>query len=215
MSRRGLQGPPAVKLLLDHVASTQNVAGAISVLEYRTGAPNGQTGLWLEAHLDLDNPAVMIAYGACKKTGGLNFSVGFRTLTWSFNEDSNTLTVLTADLREVSLVVFPANEDCGMLVVKSEDGSKPIARVPEVAAPITLSEFEKMLVATGIVETRNKAHRITLEVKAHSHLFRKADETLVVESEVTPPVLAVAPPDFSAARQKAEELSALLKRFGE
>ena len=69
------------------------------------------------------------------------------------------LTVLTADLREVSLVVFPANEDCGMLVVKSETGTKPIARAPECVAPISLSEFEKMLVATGVVSIR--ATRLT------------------------------------------------------
>ena len=52
----------------------------IQVLEYRTAAA-GVTGLWLEAQLNLANERVRNAYEAAKKVGGLNFSVGFRTLT--------------------------------------------------------------------------------------------------------------------------------------
>ena len=67
-------------------------------------------------------------------------SIGYRLQKWSFNEDDNVLELLAIDLKEVSVVTFPANEESRIDSVKSilEKGKMP-----------TLPEFEKFLRDAG------------------------------------------------------------------
>lgn len=106
IKRRGLSGPKAIKLLLDH--DWTKPAGVINVLEYRS------KGLWIEAQLDLDVGYVADRYSIIKKLNGFNFSVGFMLEDYEIKTDRNKqeyLQVNRGDLFEVSAVCFPANEE--------------------------------------------------------------------------------------------------------
>lgn len=63
-------------------------------------------------------------------------SIGYRLNKWIYNEKDKVLELLEIDLKEISIVTFPANEESRVEVVKSAlaKGSLP-----------TLSEFEKAL----------------------------------------------------------------------
>lgn len=174
---RGLQGPNSIKFLLGH--DRDKVAGAVTVLEYRSGK------LWIEAQLNLAISYAKDAYEATKSAGGMSFSVGFRIQDYEFKEDpvngDDLLVINRADLFEVSLVPFPANEQCGMEFMKSA----PDALEAEVACE-SMSEFERQLVVLGLVKSRKDAHRIVELAKASSALFAKATEP--------PPAPKPAPP---------------------
>lgn len=163
---RGLQGPNGIKFLIGH--DWDKVGGAITVLEYRGGK------LWIEAQLNLNISYAKDAYEATKSAGGMSFSVGFRIQDYEFKEDPNTgedlLIINRADLFEVSLVPFPANEQCGMEFMKSAPGSAPEAD----EACESVSEFERQLVVLGLVKSRREAHKVVDLVKASAGLFAKA-----------------------------------------
>lgn len=102
---RGLTGPRAIKLLLDH--DWTKPAGLITKLEYRSG------GLWMEAELDLSIEYVRDRYSIMKKLDGFNFSVGFLLEDYKTKQDRDKvdfLEITRGDLFEVSLVAFPGNE---------------------------------------------------------------------------------------------------------
>lgn len=98
---RGLTGPRAIKLLLDH--DRTKLAGVITLLEYRS------QGLWIEAELDLSIGYVRDRWSILEKLGGFNWSVGF--YLEQVGPDRNVRSITRGDLYEVSLVAFPANED--------------------------------------------------------------------------------------------------------
>jgi HK97 family phage prohead protease len=156
IARKGLTGPKGIKLLLNH--NWRQVAGVIRVLEYRGDR------LWIEAQLDLSISYAKDAYQACKIVGGLNFSVGFFVDEYEVKQDEHKhdyYVITKGDLFEVSVVPFPGNAEATMEFVKDRGG----------AAPTTVAEFEKALVAKGLVTSRSEAHRITLAVKEALHLF--------------------------------------------
>lgn len=151
ISTRGIAGPKGIKFLTNH--DWEKVAGVIKVLEYRGDK------LWIEAQFNLSISYAKDAYEACKMNGGLNFSVGFMLEDYSFKKDNNDreyLHITKGDLFEVSCVPFPGNEDAVMTYVKGREAA---------SAPKTLAEFEKSLVAKGLVKGRNEAHTVTLAVK--------------------------------------------------
>ena len=217
---RGLSGPKSVKLLLGH--DWDKVSGVIRVLETRQGK------LWIEAQLNLNISYARDAYEATKMAGGLNFSVGFMLQDYSFKEDGNKdeyLLIERGDLFEVSIVPFPGNEECTMDVVKSR--LPPPSPQPPLPDPTdeelesvegitieqnckTVAEFEKSLLASGLVKCRRDAHRITKTVKSFVHLFR-------AEEPVPPP--AVTPPEATEptapvlASAQVDELSALVAKM--
>lgn len=155
---KGLVGPKAIRLLLHHDWTL--VPGVIKVLDTRNGR------LWIEAQLDLEISYARDAYLAAKAVGGLNFSVGFRRQEsrwvmigdWGDDDFDEYLEISKADLWEVSVVTFPANTECTMDFIKQQ----PIE---------SLADFERSLVAQGIVKTRNEARRVTLAVKSAGNLF--------------------------------------------
>jgi HK97 family phage prohead protease len=121
--KRGLRGPTAIKLLLDH--DWTKPAGVITTLEYRSfGGKSGKGGLWLEATLDLNIEYVRDRYSVMQKLGGYNFSVGFMREDYELTE-RGVLEVRRGDLFEVSLVAFPANE--GATVELSASTSDAVA----------------------------------------------------------------------------------------
>lgn len=178
---RGLQGPKGVKLLVNH--AWDKGAGAITVLETRNGR------LWMEAQLNLEITYVKDAYLAAKSAGGYSFSVGFRRQEWAWivDEDENDeyLSISKADLWEVSMVPFPMNEECTIEFMKSADTLE------------SLADFERYLMAQGIVKSRNAARTITRVVKGAAHLFQAKEE---------PPRLAEN--DVKALRSKLAVLTA-------
>lgn len=163
ISTRGLTGPSAIKLLIGH--DWDKVAGVIKVLEYRGDR------LWIEAQLGLNISYVKDAYEATKMLGGMNFSVGFYLQDYEWKEDANKVDYLfikRGDLFEVSVVPFPGNEAATMEFIKSAG---------EGDDPKTVAEFEKALVARGLVKNRNDAARVTQAVKSCGHLFQKKAES--------------------------------------
>ena len=170
---RGLLGSKGIQLLLDH--DWRKPAGIITKLEYR-----GER-LWLEAELELGATYVKDAYLVAKKRGGTNFSVGFMLQDYEFKEDPATkneyLLIKRGDLYEVSVVPFPANEECTMEFIKSKLAPKELSSV---------AEFEKHLRDTGLVKSRDEARRITQVVKSCVALFSSPVVTAPVASDPAP-----------------------------
>lgn len=167
IQKRGLNGPRGIKLLLDHEWS--QLAGSIKKLEYRGD------NLWIEAQLNLNVSYVRDRYEMAKMLGGLSFSVGFMLEKYSIkvdetNKEEEYLEISQGDLYEISIVPFPGNEEAEMTFVKSGEGAAP-------ASPVaTVSEFEKRLVALGLVKSRNDAHRVSVEIRNASAAFQKSRE---------------------------------------
>lgn len=211
IERRGVGGSTGVKLLAHHDMSKP--AGVIRRLEYR------DNGLWIEGQLGLNISYAKDLYEAAKLNGGLNLSVGFNVID-SYLEKRNdeTLQVIKeADLIEVSVVTFPANEQCEMVVVREKGCS-------------TLSEFEKRLVSEGIVSSRRIAHRMVQEVKRNQHLFIDFSRS-VSDSEIegignalshdspspgpdTPPLADVRALELSKLREKLDEIRKIIVHKG-
>jgi HK97 family phage prohead protease len=198
IAKRGLRGPKAIKLLIGH--DWNKLGGEIKVLEYR-----GQR-LWIEAQLALQIGYVSDAYETAKMLGGLNFSVGFMLQDYEFKENADGteyLQINRGDLFEVSVVPFPGNEEATMTFIKDGTGASededPLDNVPN-----TVAEFEKALVASGLVKNRNDARSITQVIKTCPNLFKGKEEPASPEPETKGPVL-----DLS----KITELSALVAKM--
>jgi HK97 family phage prohead protease len=158
ISKRGLKGGAAIKMLNNH--NWQQVSGLIKQLNYEGSK------LWIAAQFNLKLSYAADMYEVCKMLGGLNFSVGFFLQDYSWKEDSKKreyLSISRGDLFEVSVVPFPANEKATMELVKSRE---------QFGDPTSLSEFEKALVAQGLVKSRNEAKDLTLLVRKHANLFK-------------------------------------------
>lgn len=193
---RGLSGPKGIKLLIGHDWS--KVAGKITKLETRNKK------LWIEAELELGIGYVKDYYLAAKASGGMNFSVGFMIKDYSYKKDDNDITFLEitkGDLFEISAVPFPGNDECTMEFIKSvvADIEAPEAQSSksedfDFDKPVeSLAEFEKRLIACGLVKDRNAARLVTLEVKNAPHLFVKkarSDAPDATTEQVAEPLVA-------------------------
>lgn len=117
IDKRTLTGPAGIKLLLDH--NWEKPAGVIKVLEYRRGK------LWMEAQMNLDVGYAKERWSMLKMMGGANFSVGFMLQDYEVitrqvdGDDESYLRIDRGDLFEVSIVLFPGNEEAQMLFVKA------------------------------------------------------------------------------------------------
>lgn len=176
---RGLEGPTGIKALFNH--DSGKPVGKICVLEYRGDR------LWIEMQLNLKISYARDVYEISKDTGGLNFSVGFMLQDYEFKEDEEEgfefLQINRGDLYEVSVVVFPGNEEATMDFVKGMPDYVGSDEDEEGDEPSTLAEFQKALVAEGLCTSRNHARKITLAVKENAHLFKQ-----VVEEKEAPDV---------------------------
>jgi len=177
---KGLSGPRGIKLLAYH--DWQKVAGVIGRLQ------TVGDKLEIDAQLNLNVSYVKDLHEVTKQNGGMNFSVGFRLQEYKFvdeDEEKNDdawLVVEKGDLMEVSVVPFPAQLEAELTFVKQFDN------------PATLSEFEKALVAKGLCRSRSEAKKLTLAVKASSHLFHDKVTPEAVAAVIVPthPLLDVA-----------------------
>lgn len=122
---RGVTGPRAVKMLAQH--DTRAVIGNWLSLKY-----DGDK-LLAEGQIDLENQKGLEYYGHVKKDQIGSLSVGFSTQTRQYDEETYVRTIIKGDLREISLVTFPANEDAIITQVKSDEAMR-------------LSEIEKLVV---------------------------------------------------------------------
>lgn len=122
---RGVTGPRAVKMLAQH--DTRAVIGNWLSLRYEGDK------LLCEGQIDLENQKGVEYYGHVKKDQIGSLSVGFMTQTRQYDEETYVRTIIKGDLREISLVTFPANEEAIITQVKSAGVKK-------------LSEIEKLVV---------------------------------------------------------------------
>lgn len=118
MDSRGLTGPRGIKLLLDH--EWTQPAGVIKVLEYR------RDKLWIEAQMNLSVSYVRERWEMLKMMGGANFSVGFMLQDYDVvvreegdGDEDVFLQINRGDLFEISIVLFPGNEEAQMTFVKA------------------------------------------------------------------------------------------------
>ena len=94
-------------------------------------------GLYGEGRLLVNDGAKAKEIHALMRAGAIDgLSIGYRVDKWAYDESEEVLELLEIDLREISIVTFPANEASRVEVVKSAlaKGSLP-----------TLPEFEKAL----------------------------------------------------------------------
>lgn len=106
-------------------------------------------GLYGEGRLLIDDVAKAKEAHALMKHGAIDgLSIGYTLNKWAFNEEEDTLELLAVDLKEVSVVTFPANEDSRIDNVKStlQKGELP-----------TLSDFEKFLRDAGFSKSQATA----------------------------------------------------------
>lgn len=214
ISKRGLKGPKGIKFLVGH--DWDKPAGRIEVLEYRGDS------LWIEVQLNLNISYAKDFYEASKSMDGLSFSVGFWLLEWTIKRDENDkeyFLLHKGDLFEVSGVPFPANDEAYMTFIKSaKPPPEAMSSVFELGAPdlevdvldadpTSLAEFEKRLIALGVVSSRKDAKLITLEVKQFSHLFVKKEQVEPPQPEPT------ASTEAPVADESLAKLSAALVRI--
>lgn len=106
-------------------------------------------GLYGEGRLLVNDVAKAKEAHALMKHGAIDgLSIGYRVKKWSYNEDEEVLELLEIDLKEISVVTFPANEDSRIDNVKSTllKGELP-----------TLPEFEKFLREAGFSKSQATA----------------------------------------------------------
>lgn len=160
---KGLDGPRGIKLLISH--DWHKPGGVIKTLE------TVGKRLKIEAQLNLNVSYVKDFYEVTKQNGGMNFSVGFSLQEYEFvdedeveNEDDAWLIIKKGDLMEVSAVVFPAQLEAEMTFVKHAD---------------TMAEFERAILADGLCQSRNQAHKLALWAKKNVHLLQSKPPVLV------------------------------------
>ena len=103
-------------------------------------------GLYGEGRLLVNDVAKAKEIHALMRAGAIDgLSIGYRVDKWAYDESAEVLELLEIDLREISIVTFPANEASRVETVKSAlaKGSLP-----------TLPEFEKALRDLGFSKTQ-------------------------------------------------------------
>jgi HK97 family phage prohead protease len=181
IKKKGLGGPGGVQLLIGH--DWNKVGGKIKKLE------TVNNNLLLEAQLYLDVGYVKDIHTVLKHNGGLNFSVGFTLEEFEFNdvmenEDDPWLIVQKGDLMEVSVVTFPSQKDAQMTFVKT--GSSSIEELE------TMVEFEKALVADGVCQSRQQAHKFAAWAKKNVRLLQPKASLVEEQASAQPhPLLDV------------------------
>ena len=106
-------------------------------------------GLYGEGKLLINDVArAKEAHALLKHQAIDGLSIGYYTQKWAFDEQTGNTDLLQLDLREVSVVTFPANTDSRIDTVKStlEKGELP-----------TLAEFEKFLRDAGFSKSQATA----------------------------------------------------------
>ena len=167
-------GNGGIKLLDHHKEDGPNI-GVIRKLE--TVGKN----LRIEAELCLKSGRVRDLYEETKFCGGSGFSVGFRLSDFDFDKENgeDIFVIKEGDLREVSLVNFPACRDARTHVVKQENDDEIKAWLTEMQQALmslknsdTAMELERALAAKGFNSSRNEAHKFFALMKSCAHLLQ-------------------------------------------
>ncbi|TNH06636.1 HK97 family phage prohead protease [Testudinibacter sp. TR-2022] len=106
-------------------------------------------GLYGEGKLLINDVARAKEVHALLKAGAIDgLSIGYFLNKWTYDEKEDTLEILDVDLKEVSVVTYPANVESTVSNVKTAllHGELP-----------TLSEFEKFLREAGFSKTQATA----------------------------------------------------------
>lgn len=78
-------------------------------------------GLFCEGKLLIDDVVKAREAYALIKSGAIDgLSIGFKSKKWAWNEDEKVLELLEIDLKEISIVTFPANESSTVSSVKAQ-----------------------------------------------------------------------------------------------
>ena len=130
-------------------------------------------GLYGEGRLLIDDVAKAKEAHALMKHGAIDgLSIGYSVDKWKHNKKDDTMELLAIDLKEVSVVTFPANEESRIDSVKStlQAGELP-----------TLSEFEKFLREAGFSKSQATAiagHGLRSLIQSESEVKTAKDDGL-------------------------------------
>ena len=190
---RGFDGNKGGIKLLDHHDDKKPAIGVIRKLE------TVGKDLRIEAEFCLKSSRVKDMYEETKFAGGMGFSVGFRLEDFDFAEENgeDIFLIKEGDLREVSLVNFPACSDAQMTFIKQEaklDDPALEAWLADMQQAMlllkdtdTVSELEKALVAKGLAHGRNEAHKLFLVMKSCAHLLQDKPTPAGGDVKTAPP----------------------------
>jgi len=190
--KRGFDvGKGGIKLL-DHHKDVGPSIGVIRKLE------TVGKDLRIEAELCLKSARVRDLYEETKFCGGAGFSVGFRLSEFDFAKENGEeiFLIKEGDLREVSLVNFPACADARTMVIKQahteeEEFEAWYAEKKEALESLkdtnSVSELERALVAKTFAGGRNEAHKLFVLMKACAHLVPDKSTHAGGDVKTTPP----------------------------
>jgi HK97 family phage prohead protease len=143
IARLGLGGPKGIKFLAQH--DREKPIGRITKLEQRAA------GLWIEAEIDETISYAADLANAIKANGGLNYSIGYRVppggMTFIDQGENSYFKLAKVDLLEVSVVTFPCNEDCVLMLPKSltEAIAENSAKLRALKAPSHFNNISAMV----------------------------------------------------------------------
>lgn len=117
-------------------------------------------GLFVSGRLfDLDTDRAKSVAAALKEGELDGLSIGFKTKTWTYNEETDVRTLTAIDLWECSLVTFPANDPARVDTVKAAGAELPTER-----------EFESFLRDAGF----SKRQAQVIVADGFEHFLRDA-----------------------------------------
>lgn len=144
--------PKKVKMLYQH--SSYDVIGTWQEMKEDT------KGLWVKGKLLMNLAKGKEVYELIKAEAVDGLSIGYRTKEYEYDTETNIRTLTKLDLREVSVVTFPANDKTNISKVKAEDGSLPLIR-----------DFERFLRDAGFSSKEAKA----VIADGYKHLLSERD----------------------------------------
>jgi HK97 family phage prohead protease len=127
---KSLQARPAgrVKMLFQH-RSDEPIGVWDSLVET-------SKGLFARGRLVLESARAREAH-ALMKAGALDgLSIGFRALKDEFDRAKGVRRLLEVDLREISIVTFPMNEEAAITAVKNADATRIVAALRAATAAL-------------------------------------------------------------------------------
>jgi len=166
-----------VKMLWQH--RPDKPIGVFTEIKQVTGA--------LEVHgqINLKTKLGSEAYELLKQGAIDGLSIGYRTIESSYDNDKDVRTIIKADLFEVSVVTFPANEAALVTAVKDFKDWKPKEVEAKLRDDFDLSREEaKTFMAKGysavnkrdVLETENESPRDAGESGLIEEMKQAADE---------------------------------------
>lgn len=153
IATRGMSGPKAVKMLFQHDT-------ALPIGNWVKMETQGQS-LYVEGQLNKSLPTYETYRTLVKDDLIGSISVGFKIQVRSYDQENDIRTITKGDLREASIVTFPANEDAIIFGMKSDDLDED--------EPMTLSELEKSIASEFNLSRRQAA--LIVQATKNSKLF--------------------------------------------